>query len=488
MSPAPDRRSVPGSALRRRARISAVLGLAAFSLWLLAAASASAFTVQGSVEQVDVTGLAPNAQASLLSKSGATVYTQEADCAGRPAVPEREARQEVPGARDLDGRNVGTDHASTRMPRRRGIPSIYNQEIPDNGYTYLTTRDGTKLAIDVHPPTSPAGEPGVPSKFHFPTLPIPGVPTVSYTPPVPDADRVLGLRVREPGRPGKRHRRARQPDGLRRRRREHARDRLLGRRLRLLRTAAEPRRLRRDRNDRPPAVGARQQGRHARHLLRRDQPAVHRADPARRPGGDRAAVDDRRDGFDALSRRHPQHRLRGRVGRTAPAERRTGQPRPRAGMGDEADRRRRSDLRGQPGAARRGHEPDGKDQGQRDLQPAGRRSARPGHVREEDQRADVHGLPVGGRADRRALRRSGAALHRHEPASGSRSPTAPTSTRSIRTRSTGCTTSSSCTSRTRRRSSTRRSSMPRHRSSTTKRWGCPKPTWSRSRRIRSRKS
>ncbi|MGO9489173.1 MAG: hypothetical protein ACLQBB_09140 [Solirubrobacteraceae bacterium] len=37
-------------------------------------------------------------------------------------------------------------------------PSIYDQEIPDNGYTYLTTRDGTQLAIHVHPPSSPAGE------------------------------------------------------------------------------------------------------------------------------------------------------------------------------------------------------------------------------------------------------------------------------------------------------------------------------------------
>ena len=46
-------------------------------------------------------------------------------------------------------------------------PSIYNQSIPDNGYTYLTTRDGTQLAIDVHPPTSPAGEPGVPGRFTF---------------------------------------------------------------------------------------------------------------------------------------------------------------------------------------------------------------------------------------------------------------------------------------------------------------------------------
>ncbi|MFP5388463.1 MAG: CocE/NonD family hydrolase, partial [Thermoleophilia bacterium] len=29
---------------------------------------------------------------------------------------------------------------------------IYNQSIPSSGYGYLTTRDGTKLAIDVHPP------------------------------------------------------------------------------------------------------------------------------------------------------------------------------------------------------------------------------------------------------------------------------------------------------------------------------------------------
>jgi uncharacterized protein len=46
------------------------------------AADASAFTAQGSVEQVYVTGLAANAQVSLLNKSGATVYTQDADSLG----------------------------------------------------------------------------------------------------------------------------------------------------------------------------------------------------------------------------------------------------------------------------------------------------------------------------------------------------------------------------------------------------------------------
>jgi hypothetical protein len=80
-------------------------------------------------------------------------------------------------------------------------PSIYNQEIPDNGYTYLTTRDGTKLAIDVHPPTSPAGEPGVPSEFHMPTLPIPGVPPVSYTAPYPTLIEYSGYGYANPAGP-----------------------------------------------------------------------------------------------------------------------------------------------------------------------------------------------------------------------------------------------------------------------------------------------
>ena len=49
---------------------------------------------------------------------------------------------------DADGNKSGrlTVHTNAANP---GIPSIYNQNITDNGYGYLTTRDGTKLAIDV---------------------------------------------------------------------------------------------------------------------------------------------------------------------------------------------------------------------------------------------------------------------------------------------------------------------------------------------------
>jgi len=40
------------------------------------------------------------------------------------------------------------------LSRRPAPPStdVYNQQIPSSGYGYLTTRDGTKLAIDVDPP------------------------------------------------------------------------------------------------------------------------------------------------------------------------------------------------------------------------------------------------------------------------------------------------------------------------------------------------
>src|SRR5438270_568943 len=73
-------------------------------------------------------------------------------------------------------RHAGEDRRS--VP---GDPEIYNQSIPENGYTYLTTRDGTQLAIDVHPPTSPAGEPGAPSSFQFGSF----GPSAPYTPPYP---------------------------------------------------------------------------------------------------------------------------------------------------------------------------------------------------------------------------------------------------------------------------------------------------------------
>ena len=188
--------SVPG----RRARARGIFALVVLFGWFLAAASASAFTTQGSVEQVDVTGLAPNAQMSLLNSKGATVYTQSADSLGgllfRNVKPATGYRVRLTSTGETS--STITVHTDTSAP---WDPSIYNQEIPDNGYTYLTTRDGTKLAIDVHPPTSPAGEPGGPSSIHLPSLPQLGVSTPSYTPPYPTLIEYSGYGYANPAGP-----------------------------------------------------------------------------------------------------------------------------------------------------------------------------------------------------------------------------------------------------------------------------------------------
>ena len=99
---------------------------------------------------------------SLLTRGRTDPLHAESRLARWAAVPERAAGQGLPRALASDGPKSGpiTVHTDQAAP---WDPGIYNQSIPDSGYSYLTTRDGTKLAIDVHPPTSPAGEPGLPA-------------------------------------------------------------------------------------------------------------------------------------------------------------------------------------------------------------------------------------------------------------------------------------------------------------------------------------
>ncbi len=321
-------RATSTSAGRRRAGaivVTAGLLISSFAgTSVTAAAATSSVNAVGSVEQVYVTGLTPGAQASLLGPAGEPLKTQTVNSLGgllfREVPPGEGYRVESEGVQS-DPLVVHNDDPAP------WDPSIYNQSIPSQRLPYLTTRDGTKLALT----RAPADEPRHPPRSQasgaatgWPRRPVPSA--------VPDADRVLGLRVRQARWPAERHRRPRERDGLRRRRHPDARDRLLGRRLRLLRAAAEPRRLRHRRDDRQPAVGQGQQGRHDGDLLRRYQPAVHRAAPAAVARGDLSAVGPRRNCDDALSRRQPQHRLRRRLGRGA-SEGSTGR-RPRAGPAD----------------------------------------------------------------------------------------------------------------------------------------------------------
>jgi predicted acyl esterase len=124
----------------------------ALSLMTVTARAAEpTFSAHGSAEQVYVTGLAPSEQMTLLDSSGGTVATQQADSLGGLLF------RNVPAG---DGYRVrATDSGAesgplTVMSNQPAPPStdVYNQDIPSSGYGYLTTRDGTKLAIDVHPP------------------------------------------------------------------------------------------------------------------------------------------------------------------------------------------------------------------------------------------------------------------------------------------------------------------------------------------------
>ncbi|HEV2981336.1 MAG TPA: CocE/NonD family hydrolase [Solirubrobacteraceae bacterium] len=196
-------RADAGSATRRKRWIRVISALAPFAVALVAAGSASAITVGGSAEQVYATGVAPNSPVSL-SKRG-TVRMQNADSLGGVLF-----RNVAPGtnykvrAITLVGKKKHhvtvrhiTVHSTAAVP---WDPGVYNQEIPDNGYGYLTTRDGTQLAYSVHPPTQPAGQPSGKGEGGFiklPTFPA----NTSYSPPYPTLIEYSGYGYANPEGP-----------------------------------------------------------------------------------------------------------------------------------------------------------------------------------------------------------------------------------------------------------------------------------------------
>ena len=163
--------------------------LAAGTLASVSASSAT-FSAAGSVEQVYATGLAPGAQAELITPLGATLATRNATGLGGVLfrdVPPGEGYRVRVGSTESDPLIV---HPPDNAPWN---PSIYNQEIPSGGYGYLTTRDGTKLAYSVHPPTSPAGQPGLP-----PDTALPSVPGAPFLPPYPTLIEYSGYGYADP--------------------------------------------------------------------------------------------------------------------------------------------------------------------------------------------------------------------------------------------------------------------------------------------------
>ncbi len=117
-----------------------------------AAASGAGFSAHGSVEQVYVTGLKSRARMTLLDPAGDVAGTKRADKQGgllfRHVKPGKGYR-----VRFAKG---GAKSGPLRVLSTRSAPpsnKIYDQTIPTSGYGYMRTRDGTKLAFDVHPPS-----------------------------------------------------------------------------------------------------------------------------------------------------------------------------------------------------------------------------------------------------------------------------------------------------------------------------------------------
>jgi predicted acyl esterase len=115
-------------------------------------ASAASFDAHGSAEQVYATGLPAGAGISLLDSNDTVVQTRSANSLGGALF-----RNVQPGTGyrvRLDSTNETSDPL-TVLTNQSAPPStdVYNQTVPSNGYGYLTTRDGIKLAYSVHPPS-----------------------------------------------------------------------------------------------------------------------------------------------------------------------------------------------------------------------------------------------------------------------------------------------------------------------------------------------
>ena len=139
-----------------------MLGLVALSASAASTATAAAapttpapLAAHGSVQQIYVTGVTGTAPLVLFDRHGRALASRRADRLGAALF-----RNLTPGQGYHLRQRVGNGFASSPtlrvLPDTSAPPSTraYSQRIPISGYGYLTTRDGTRLAIDVRLPLS----------------------------------------------------------------------------------------------------------------------------------------------------------------------------------------------------------------------------------------------------------------------------------------------------------------------------------------------
>ena len=151
------------------------------------AEAAAPLRAHGSIEQAYATGLAPRATVTLLNARGTAVATKRATAEGGVLFTKVK-----PGSYRLKA--AGSSSAVTVHPLANAPwdASFYTQAITDDGYGYLTTRDGTQLAYTVHPPTVPAG-------LGTPDVTLPAGP--AFAPPYPTLIEYSGYGYARPSGP-----------------------------------------------------------------------------------------------------------------------------------------------------------------------------------------------------------------------------------------------------------------------------------------------
>jgi uncharacterized protein len=112
------------------------------------AVAGAAFSARGSAEQVQVTGARPGTRVALVDRRGRA--TRRAGKLGGAVF-----RHVRPGRYRVRSQRVRVLSTRSAPPSTKS----YGQKLPTSGYGYLSTRDGTKLAIDVHLPSGPGPYP-----------------------------------------------------------------------------------------------------------------------------------------------------------------------------------------------------------------------------------------------------------------------------------------------------------------------------------------
>ncbi|HWU31472.1 MAG TPA: carboxypeptidase-like regulatory domain-containing protein, partial [Marmoricola sp.] len=153
-----NRDSLSSRPFGRRVAQLAALAIALVGMAVLAAeapaVAAAPPVAHGSVNQVWATGIPANSSISLINSAGKIVQTTKSDAQGGVLF------RNVPAGSGyrlrLASRATSAPVTVHKLTAAPWDPSVYNQKINPDGYGYLTTRDGTKLAYAVHLPTDPA--------------------------------------------------------------------------------------------------------------------------------------------------------------------------------------------------------------------------------------------------------------------------------------------------------------------------------------------